>query len=358
MQLRLKHIKSVRVRLADGQRVTYNYHRRTGKRIHGTPGTPEFLDSYKLASQNTPDIAPGTIHALVVDYRQSIEFTALTPVTQSNYQRYLDRIVETFGSAPLRVFEDVRIRRNIKQWRDGIAKDAPRAADIGAMVLGRLLQWGYNQGDLSINHGHRLGRAYQGSRADRIWTDADVAAFLAYACPTTALALRLALDTGQRQGDLLRLKWSAYDGQAITLTQSKTGATVFVPCTMELQAALAATERHAVTIITGQSGRALSKSGFAKAWRKVAKVAGIHGRLTFHDLRGTAVTRLAEAGCTAPQIAAVSGHSLTDVDRILETYMARTPELASAAITNLEHARRTKVTNEVTNATTRKRLSH
>src|SRR5262249_60655061 len=35
------------------------------------------------------------------------------------------------------------------------------------------------------------------------------------------LALLLALWTGQRQGDLLRLTWSAYDGKHIRLRQSK-----------------------------------------------------------------------------------------------------------------------------------------
>jgi integrase len=42
------------------------------------------------------------------------------------------------------------------------------------------------------------------------------------------------------------------------------------------------------------------------------KAAGITG-VTFHDLRGTAVTRLALGGATEPEIAAITGHSLKDV---------------------------------------------
>jgi hypothetical protein len=38
------------------------------------------------------------------------------------------------------------------------------------------------------------------------------------------LPLLLALWTGQRQGDLLRLPWSAYDGKYIRLRQSKGGS--------------------------------------------------------------------------------------------------------------------------------------
>ena len=39
----------------------------------------------------------------------------------------------------------------------------------------------------------------------------------------------LAINTGQRQGDLLRLPWSAYDGKNIKLRQRKTGAYVPIP---------------------------------------------------------------------------------------------------------------------------------
>jgi integrase len=42
--------------------------------------------------------------------------------------------------------------------------------------------------------------------------------------------------------------------------------------------------------------------------------------LHFHDLRGTAVTRLALSGCTTPQIAAITGHSPRDVDAILKAH--------------------------------------
>lgn len=69
-----------------------------------------------------------------------------------------------------------------------------------------------------------------------------------------------------------------------------------------------------------------------------SKKAGITD-LTFHDLRGTAVTRLAEAECSNAEIAAITGHSLRDVDAILDKYLARTEKIAIAAITKLEQQR-------------------
>jgi hypothetical protein len=57
----------------------------------------------------------------------------------------------------------------------------------------------------------------------------------------------------------------------------------------------------------------------------------------FHDLRGAAVTRLALSGCTAPEIAAITEHSLADVEEILEKhYMGGRIELAESAILKLE----------------------
>ena len=40
--------------------------------------------------------------------------------------------------------------------------------------------------------------------------------------------------------------------------------------------------------------------------------------LTFNDLRGTAVTRLALVGCTEAEIATITGHSPRDVRSILD----------------------------------------
>jgi hypothetical protein len=55
--------------------------------------------------------------------------------------------------------------------------------------------------------------------------------------------------------------------------------------------------------------------------------------LHFHDLRGTAVMRLALSDCTAPEIAAVTGHSLKSVEAIPEAHYLGGPlELAEAAV--------------------------
>jgi integrase len=66
--------------------------------------------------------------------------------------------------------------------------------------------------------------------------------------------------------------------------------------------------------------------------------------VTFHDLRGTAVTRLALAECTEAEIATITGHTLRDVRAILDAdYLSRDPALGESAIRKLE--KRTKSPN-------------
>ena len=83
------------------------------------------------------------------------------------------------------------------------------------------MAWALEGGLVDANPCTRMGRLYGEARADKIWKDKDEANFNAKAPVHLHLPLLMALWTGQRQGDLLALKWWAYDGQYIRLTQSK-----------------------------------------------------------------------------------------------------------------------------------------
>ncbi|MGO4712864.1 hypothetical protein [Bradyrhizobium sp. 2TAF24] len=83
-------------------------------------------------------------------------------------------------------------------------------------------------------------------------------------------------------------------------------------------------------------GRPWTSDGFRRSWASACHRAGISG-LTFHDLRGSAVVRLALAEATVPQIATFTGHSLKEVEAILDAhYLGRDVKLAEAAVMKLE----------------------
>jgi integrase len=91
-------------------------------------------------------------------------------------------------------------------------------------------------------------------------------------------------------------------------------------------------------LVATSEGTSWTSDGFRASWAKAC------ANLTFHDLRGTAVTRLALPGCTEAEIATITGHSLQGVSAVLDThYLARDPALSESAIRKLE--KRTKPPN-------------
>lgn len=109
----------------------------------------------------------------------------------------------------------------------------------------------------------------------------------------------------------------------------------------ELAAAVAQAPQDTLYLVISEgTQRPYSFYNFSHLAAAVIKAAGIEGR-TFPDLRRNAVVRLALAGCTIPEIAAITGHSYQRCTEILETYLPRTTEAARNAIVKLlEHRER------------------
>lgn len=194
----------------------------------------------------------------------------------------------------------------------------------------------------------RGGRLYSGGRAEKVWTEHDLSKLFAHASKPMYRAVMIALWTGQRQGDLLRLTWAAYDGKTIKLTQSKTKRNIVIPVSPTLKAILKETPKVSTTILTGARKKPWTSYGFQTMWQRLLANADIE-QLTFHDLRGFAVVRLALSGCTVPEIVSITGHSLKDAEAILDKhYLGRDVKLAESAIRKLTRKeRRTKAVNGI-----------
>ena len=342
MRVRLKGINSITKKLADGTQRTYWYAWKGGPALRGEPGTPEFIASCNEAVARKVATPQGQLLATLRAYQASAEFAGLAERTRLDYVKQIKIIEKRFGDFPLAALSDRRTRGIFMAWRDRLAVASRRQADYAWQVLARVLSWSLDRGLVLANPCIRGGRLYRGSRADKIWTAKQEAAFLRSAPAHLHLPLLLALWTGQRQGDLLRLPWSAYDGTHIRLRQSKTRKPIPpILVGAPLKAALDAAQKHGPLILTNSYRRPWKSHGFQAAWGKAVRMAGIVG-LTFHDLRGTAVTRLALVGATEPEIASITGLSLRDVRSILDAnYLHRDPALAESAIRKLERGTKT-----------------
>ncbi len=348
MRVRLKGINRVKKRLANGSQVVYYYAWKGGPRLKGTPGSPEFIDSYNLALENRRVKPDGLLQSVLNKYLASPIFLGLADKTRRDYSRHIRAIEDDFGDFPIAALSDDQARGEFLEWRDKIGLKNPRQADYRFSVLARILSWAVDRGVAPANPCKNPGRLYHSERVDSVWTTQDEAAFYERAPKHLHLALMLALWTGQRQGDLLALKWAGYDGRRIRLRQKKTNRRVVIPVGAPLRRSLDAlkstvsshisnaSDLSSSTVLTTQKGKAWTEDGFRTSWSKACAKAGV-ADVTFHDLRGTAVTRLALAGCTSPEIATVTGHSLKDVNAILDAhYLSRDSQLAESAIKKLE----------------------
>ena len=306
-------VRRVRKRLADGTIKVYEYH-------------------HEPVSRAKPAALPAdSLRDLIAAYQRSPEWNALAERSQRNYitsLRHLDK-VKHLSVAGLR-------RRDVLELRDAIAEGiGPGAANAFTAALGAMLSWARDRDWIEHNPADRV-RALPGGHLPT-WTEDDLAAVLKVAPEPVRRALLLAVHTGQRRGDLISARWPDIADGVWRLTQEKTGAKLAVPLHPDLTAAMAAWEKTAVTVLANGKGSPWRRDMLSMAVKRAAEVAGRPG-LNIHGLRKLAAVRLAEAGCSAHEIASITGHaSLTQV--ALYTKEADPPRLARAAILRLQKNR-------------------
>jgi integrase len=385
--IELAGINKVRKKLANGKVAFYYYHRATGKRLPGLPGSADFYDAYREADRIAPRDT-GTVAELIRLYLASPKFaeegplvrlrsrgnkkknwnTPLKAGTQREYKRMLTPLEAEFGNMPIAALAAPRVRGKFIDYQEEVGCVHPREADNRMMVMSAVFSYALYKTRITRNPLLGFNRMYDGDRSDIIWLEADVDAFMKDAPVELKLALILAIHTGQRYGDLVRLRWSDYDGEYISLKQEKTNARVRVRVSAALKRVLDSTKKACPYILARGNGfpwhTEKDDSALSREWREHMDTANLRGndylantrdeaefkgvRLHFNDLRGTAVTLLAQAGCTIPEIVSITGHTLENATRIIEKYMARTKSLSDAAISKFEKSPTAAYANRLT----------
>lgn len=342
MELKLVGIHRVKKKLASGERRAYYYAWRGGPRIDVDPADAKAFAAEFIRLTRDRQDAPykGCMAEFVRDYMASPYFQNRKASTQEGYEYAIREIEAEFYDMTAEQVSAKGSRRIFLQWRDEIAETHPRKADLYMSVLQRILWFAFDREAIARNPLERVAKISNGTRRDLIWSDEHMATFAGAAAEPLVRAMTLAAWTGQRQGDLLRLTWAAYDGSTIRLRQAKTGAHVAVKVSGELKAVLdAAKARNAkqdvpsATILTTRGGQSWG-SGFKSSWRKATAAAGIDR--TFHDLRGTFVTLAYRNGASIKEIAEVTGHSEKDAEAIIRKHYL----VSSAAVEKIENRTR------------------
>lgn len=233
----------------------------------------------------------------------------------------------------------------IREWSRELYAESEHKGAAMMRMLRMLLNFAVTEGTIPANP--MAGMRFRTPAArDLVWTQAELVAFLeaaeAMGLRSVGLAVLLAANTAQRQGDIFRLTWAQIEGDRLRVRQGKTGRTVHVDLTATVREALERTRRDSLMVCPGPDGGMWKQKPFNDAFRAIAKEAGIRPELQFRDLRRTCVVWLGEAGAEIAEICAVTGHSLASATKILEVYLPRSAKMAASGIAKFEAARGTK----------------
>ena len=124
------------------------------------------------------------------------------------------------------------------------------------------------------------------------------------------IIFELGIGTGQRPGDLIKMRWDDIKDGGIQVRQNKTGAVLWLPLTRALRAALDATKRSVLTICADGQGRPTTYRRAAEVVLAVRKAIGAEA-FDMHSWRYTAASELGAAGCSDELIGSVTGHRTT-----------------------------------------------
>lgn len=356
MRLRVTGMWTATKRLADGRTVYYAYAWRGGpliargagadthaartdlERILAEPETLAKLAAAKDVQTVRPAPSVAWVEGLVIAFLKSPEFGRLKAVTRKDYRRYLDAFRAEFGDWRVSLFEDPRIAQDLAEWRD--SANGARTGDLRMAVVSRLFGWARSRGLTTARPTEALERIHKADRSDLIWQPGDLAKLLKASPLPLQLAIRLAVETGLRKGDLIALPWSAVSDLSIRWRTSKRGKDTVIPVTPALRALLAEMPRKSPVILTSSAGRPWTSTGLDTAFGRAREKAKITD-LRWHDLRGTAVTRLAATRLTLRDIARIIGWSEARVEGIMARYVSA-DALAAEMLTRMSGERETQ----------------
>jgi integrase len=313
------------------------YFRRPGfktAKLPGLPWSPEFMAAYEQAAAGHPiqigsaRTKPGMIRALATSYYNSLEFRSMKPITQSVYRNIIDRFCrekdtqgEEYGDKSAAGLQRKHIIRLM-----AARADKPDSANGLRKVLRAMMRHAIEidlrsddptQGVKNIKPKSKLGF--------HRWTEDEISQFEErHPIGSKArLALALGLYTGQARQDVVAMgPQHIRDGILSWVrgkTERSTGTELAIPVHPNLRAVIDATPSGHLTFLVTEFGKPFAVAGFGNWFREQCDMANLH-HCSFHGLRKAASVRLAEAGCTPHEIAAITGHaSLKEIVRYTQT---------------------------------------
>lgn len=250
-----------------------------------------------------------TIEELVSLYRNSSDFHSLKANTKRQYNWQLNPIIEQFGALDI---ENVS-RRDFLNYRDNM-RETPINANTRTRVFKTLLNWAIDREYLTTNPLQRVKKLKGTGGGHKRWTPADIDNWLANSRGTPRKMFLIAYRTGQRRGDIIRMKWADIQAGFLHLTQEKTGAILTIPFPPDLYDELKGMMKvESDYLVHIRNGRPYSDEGIKAMWARESARLGTEGLSILHGLRATIACELAEAGASPTEIASITGHKTLEM---------------------------------------------
>lgn len=312
--MKIKHLKKVVSRYGE----IYYYDRISGKRVKSLYGTNEFLaEVAMLRAGSSARPNPNKVETfgdLRAIFQADPEYLGLGARSKEDYDAVFKYL------API---DSVRLEDIDTPYVSSIKRKAHDArswsfANKVLASISRMFNWGREPGFTKFNpvEGVSKYKRPKGTpEVNRAWSDDELAIVLKHARPSLQTAIALGAYTGLRESDVVKLPTSAIT-DVIRLSQGKTDKPIVLPVHRDLKPylkeAIDRDGRNAVTVVVGERGRTMTAGGFKGMFFKLigelkAKDV-IPPGLTFHGLRHTVGTRLAEAGASDTVIQSMLGH--------------------------------------------------
>ena len=302
----------------------------------------EYIKANPVPAPRNLVFLPGSLGSVIEKFMASSEYESRAETTKRNYRRILDLLREKFGTGMLRDLKPRHVKIIRNEIRDA---STTTAADIAVGLISTL--WDFADEELNLqldaDPTHGVKRVHKGEREHEPWPQDLIEAFMLKAKPSLRWGVRLALYTGQRRSDLVKMMWSQFDGEFIEVRQQKTDELISIPCHKLLRAELETMPRKAETILVGERGGPLTAASLSVMVSRTLREMGVTG-YSIHGLRKNAGRALAEAGCSDHEIRAITGHkTLAMVAHY--TKRANQKVLARSAMAKLELAESGKPKN-------------
>lgn len=258
-----------------------------------------------------------TFASVVQQYLASPKFNNLAPSTRDSFSRYLSlaALPENLGALAT---NDIRTS-DVQKYLDTLSDLSGRQL-VTKKALQAAVKWAVVRDVLpyAITGGVELVTRDGGHKP---WSDEQVVFVETFAPETISRVVTLGSNTGQRGSDIVRMRWSDFEThggrRGINVTQQKTGRRLWVPLTIQLQAAV---ERWGGTnrkddkpIVLKRGGAPVTRPELSCLWcherDRNPKMASMVG-YTLHGLRATAIVRLRRLGATESQISDMVGISI------------------------------------------------